>query len=142
MPDGSGGVRCSLDGAPLDDAPRGVAVLRVLGARWGRVRVVYSIVWSPATPERLCNKGGVRWSGDGTHDGTGPVHVDVQDRWTRSSEKRRSEFKTQNRRHTFLYDPKKNYSIQMGSNKRLDELHAAILEIKLAYLDKFNNKAI
>ena len=37
---------------------------------------------------------------------------------------------------------KKNYSIQMGSNKRLDELHAAILDIKLAYLDKFNNKRI
>ena len=37
---------------------------------------------------------------------------------------------------------RKNYSIQKGSNKRLDELHAGILDIKLAYLDKFNNKRI
>ncbi len=37
---------------------------------------------------------------------------------------------------------RKNYSIQKGSNKRLDELHAGILDIKLSYLDKFNNKRI
>ena len=37
---------------------------------------------------------------------------------------------------------KKNLSLQKGSNKRLDELHAGILNIKLAYLDKFNNKRI
>lgn len=32
--------------------------------------------------------------------------------------------------------------MQKGSNKRLDELHAGILNIKLAYLNKFNNKRI
>ena len=37
---------------------------------------------------------------------------------------------------------RKNYSIQKGSNKRLDELHAGILDIKLAFLDKFNYKRI
>ncbi|MDB3986866.1 DegT/DnrJ/EryC1/StrS family aminotransferase [bacterium] len=37
---------------------------------------------------------------------------------------------------------RKNYSTQKGSNKRLDELHAGILSIKLAHLDKFNNKRI
>ena len=37
---------------------------------------------------------------------------------------------------------KKNISLQKGSNKRLDELHAAILSVKLDYLDKFNNKRI
>jgi len=37
---------------------------------------------------------------------------------------------------------KKNISLQNGSNKRLDELHAGILNIKLAYLDQFNNKRI
>jgi len=37
---------------------------------------------------------------------------------------------------------KKNLSIYKGSNKRLDELHAGILNIKLAYLDKFNAKRI
>ena len=37
---------------------------------------------------------------------------------------------------------KKNLSIQKGSNKRLDELHAGILNIKLDYLDQFNNKRI
>lgn len=37
---------------------------------------------------------------------------------------------------------KKNVSLQKGSNKRLDELHAGILNIKLAYLDQFNNKRI
>jgi dTDP-4-amino-4,6-dideoxygalactose transaminase len=37
---------------------------------------------------------------------------------------------------------KKNISLQKGSNKRLDELHAGILNIKLAYLDKFNYKRI
>ncbi len=37
---------------------------------------------------------------------------------------------------------KKNLSIHKGSNKRLDELHAGILNIKLQYLDFFNNKRI
>lgn len=37
---------------------------------------------------------------------------------------------------------KKNVSLQKGSNKRLDELHASILNIKLDYLDKFNYKRI
>ena len=34
----------------------------------------------------------------------------------------------------------KNLSVHKGSNKRLDEIHAGILNIKLAYLDKFNKK--
>ena len=37
---------------------------------------------------------------------------------------------------------RKNYSTQKGSNKRLDELHAGILDIKLEYLNQFNNKRI
>ena len=37
---------------------------------------------------------------------------------------------------------KKNISLQKGSNKRLDELHAGVLNIKLANLDRFNNKRI
>ena len=37
---------------------------------------------------------------------------------------------------------KKNISLQKGSNKRLDELHAGILNVKLAYLKQFNNKRI
>jgi len=37
---------------------------------------------------------------------------------------------------------KKNLSIRDGSNKRLDEIHAGILNVKLAYLDKLNNKRI
>lgn len=37
---------------------------------------------------------------------------------------------------------RKNFSTHKGSNKRLDELHAGILSIKLAHLDKFNNKRI
>ena len=37
---------------------------------------------------------------------------------------------------------KKNLSVHKGSNKRLDEIHAGILNIKLAYLDKFNKKRI
>jgi dTDP-4-amino-4,6-dideoxygalactose transaminase len=37
---------------------------------------------------------------------------------------------------------KKNLSLQKGSNKRLDELHAGILNVKLDYLDKFNNNRI
>ena len=35
---------------------------------------------------------------------------------------------------------KKNLSVRDGYNKRLDELHAAILNIKLSYLEKFNNR--
>lgn len=37
---------------------------------------------------------------------------------------------------------KKNFSIRNGSNKRLDEIHAGILDVKLKYLDKFNQKRI
>ena len=37
---------------------------------------------------------------------------------------------------------RKNISSQKGSNKRLDELHAGILSVKLAYLNQFNNKRI
>ena len=37
---------------------------------------------------------------------------------------------------------RKNFSIRMGSNKRLDELHAGILSIKLVHLNEFNNKRI
>ena len=80
VPDGSGGVRCSLDAAPLDAAPRGVAVLHVLGARWGRVRVVYSIVWSPARRRSALQQRRGRWAGRGdvaspwSGDGAGPVH--------------------------------------------------------------------
>ena len=37
---------------------------------------------------------------------------------------------------------KKNVSLYKGSNKRLDELHAGILNIKLSYLNQFNNKRI
>jgi dTDP-4-amino-4,6-dideoxygalactose transaminase len=37
---------------------------------------------------------------------------------------------------------KKNISLRKGSNKRLDELHAGILNVKLPYLKQFNNKRI
>ena len=37
---------------------------------------------------------------------------------------------------------KKNLSVRDGYNKRLDELHAAILNVKLSYLDIFNKKRI
>ena len=37
---------------------------------------------------------------------------------------------------------KKNFSVKNGSNKRLDELHAGILNVKLKYLDRFNQKRI
>lgn len=37
---------------------------------------------------------------------------------------------------------KKNFSLIKGTNKRLDELHAGILNIKLDYLDFFNNLRI
>ena len=37
---------------------------------------------------------------------------------------------------------KKNLSVRDGYNKRIDELHAAILNIKLSYLENFNNKRI
>ena len=37
---------------------------------------------------------------------------------------------------------KKNISISKGSNKRLDEIHAGILNIKLAYLNRFNSRRI
>lgn len=37
---------------------------------------------------------------------------------------------------------KKNYSSQKGSNRRLDEIHAGILNIKLKYLDFFNQRRI
>ena len=37
---------------------------------------------------------------------------------------------------------KKNISLQKGSNKRLDELHAGILNIKLSFLKEFNKAAL
>lgn len=37
---------------------------------------------------------------------------------------------------------KKNLSLCKGSNKRLDELHAGILNVKLTFLEKFNNNRI
>ena len=37
---------------------------------------------------------------------------------------------------------KKNLSLRKGTNKRLDELHAGILNVKLAFLEKFNNNRI
>ena len=36
----------------------------------------------------------------------------------------------------------KKLSISKGSNKRLDEIHAGILNIKLAYLNRFNSRRI
>ena len=37
---------------------------------------------------------------------------------------------------------KKNYSIIQSTNKRLDEIHAAILNIKIQFIDKFNSRRI
>ena len=39
-----------------------------------------------------------------------------------------------------VYNPKKYYNYLIGHNSRLDELHAGILNIKLDYLDEWNNK--
>ena len=39
-----------------------------------------------------------------------------------------------------VYNPKKYYNYLIGHNSRLDELHAGILNIKLNYLDEWNNK--
>lgn len=41
-----------------------------------------------------------------------------------------------------VYNPKKYYNYLIGHNSRLDELHAGILNIKLAYLDRWNQKRI
>ena len=41
-----------------------------------------------------------------------------------------------------VYNPKKYYNYLIGHNSRLDELHAGILNIKLNYLDEWNNKRI
>lgn len=41
-----------------------------------------------------------------------------------------------------VYNPKKYYNYLIGHNSRLDELHAGILDIKLDYLDEWNNKRI
>lgn len=41
-----------------------------------------------------------------------------------------------------VYNPKKYYNYLIGHNSRLDELHAGILNIKLDYLDEWNNKRI
>lgn len=41
-----------------------------------------------------------------------------------------------------VYNPKKYYNYLIGYNSRLDELHAGILNIKLDYLDKWNDKRI
>lgn len=41
-----------------------------------------------------------------------------------------------------VYNPKKYYNYLIGHNSRLDEIHAGILNIKLNYLDEWNNKRI
>ena len=41
-----------------------------------------------------------------------------------------------------VYNPKKYYNYLIGHNSRLDELHAGILNVKLDYLDEWNNKRI
>ncbi len=41
-----------------------------------------------------------------------------------------------------VYNPKKYYNYLIGHNSRLDELHAGILNVKLDYLDDWNNKRI
>ena len=41
-----------------------------------------------------------------------------------------------------VYNPRKYYNYLIGYNSRLDELHAGILNIKLDYLDKWNDKRI
>lgn len=41
-----------------------------------------------------------------------------------------------------VYNPKKYYNYLIGHNSRLDELHAGMLNIKLDYLDEWNNKRI
>lgn len=41
-----------------------------------------------------------------------------------------------------VYNSKKYYNYFIGFNSRLDEIHAAILDIKLDYLDEWNNKRI
>ena len=41
-----------------------------------------------------------------------------------------------------VYNPKKYYNYLIGHNSRLDELHAGILNVKLNYLDEWNNKRI
>ncbi|NME35802.1 MULTISPECIES: DegT/DnrJ/EryC1/StrS aminotransferase family protein [Fusobacterium] len=41
-----------------------------------------------------------------------------------------------------VYNPKKYYNYLIGHNSRLDEIHAGILNVKLNYLDKWNNKRI
>lgn len=41
-----------------------------------------------------------------------------------------------------VYNPKKYYNYFIGHNSRLDEVHAGILDIKLKYLDEWNQKRI
>lgn len=41
-----------------------------------------------------------------------------------------------------VYNPKKYYNYLIGHNSRLDELHAGILNVKLPYLDRWNQKRI
>lgn len=41
-----------------------------------------------------------------------------------------------------VYNPKKYYNYLIGHNSRLDELHAGILNVKLKYLDTWNQRRI
>ncbi len=41
-----------------------------------------------------------------------------------------------------VYNPKKYYNYFIGHNSRLDEIHAGILDIKLRYIDKWNQQRI
>ncbi len=41
-----------------------------------------------------------------------------------------------------VYNPKKYYNYFIGHNSRLDEIHAGILDIKLRYIDKWNQERI
>lgn len=52
------------------------------------------------------------------------------------------ELKKINEIENTVYNAKKYFNYFIGFNSRLDEIHAAILDIKLDYLDEWNNKRI